>query len=77
MIINFKELNTKEKFLQYMKEHIDDMYACNYDALIDALTCYKTFTLKLENIEHYEDKATLFEIIEVLQNDFPNIKILF
>ena len=47
MKIDFKTLNTKEKFLQYMQENLEDMYSLNYDALIDSITSYKELALEL------------------------------
>ena len=75
MKLDFNKLNTKEKFLTYMQENLEDMYAKNYDALIDALTSYKDLTLELENVNHYEDLENLLDIINIIKNDYPNITI--
>ena len=50
MKIDFKIFNTKEKFLQYMQENLEDMYSLNYDALIDSITSYKELTLEFQNL---------------------------
>ena len=75
MKIDFKILSTKEKFLQYMQENLEDMYSLNYDALIDAITSYKELILEFQNLNCYEDLSTFLEIIEIIKNDYPNIKI--
>ena len=75
MIIDFKLLNTKEKFLKYMQEHLEDMYDLNYDALIDAITMYRELTLCLKNIDSYEDLENLKDIINIIKTDYPQIKI--
>jgi RNAse (barnase) inhibitor barstar len=75
MELDFNILNTKEKFLTYMQENLEDMYSKNYDALIDALTSYKKITLYLSNITCYEDLENLLDIINIIKNDYPNIKI--
>ena len=75
MKIDFKIFNTKEKFLQYMQENLEDMYSLNYDALIDSITSYKELILEFQNLNCYEDLSTLLEIIEIIKNDYPNIKI--
>ena len=75
MKIDFKILSTKEKFLQYMQENLEDMYSLNYDALIDAITSYKDLLLEFQNLNCYEDLSTFLEIIEIIKNDYPNIKI--
>ena len=75
MKIDFKILSTKEKFLQYMQENLEDMYSLNYDALIDAITSYKDLSLEFQNLNCYEDLSTFLEIIEIIKNDYPNIKI--
>ena len=75
MKIDFKTLNTKEKFLQYMQENLEDMYSLNYDALIDAITAYKHLELEFINISYFEDAKKISDIINILLNDYPNIKI--
>jgi RNAse (barnase) inhibitor barstar len=75
MKIDFKTLNTKEKFLQYMQENLEDMYSLNYDALIDAITSYKNLELELININEYKDLKNLLDIIDILKNDYPYISI--
>ena len=66
MKIDFKLLNTKEKFLTYMQETLNEMYAKNYDALIDAITAYENLTLELININYYEDLKNLLDIINII-----------
>lgn len=75
MRLDFKLLNTKEKFLQYMQENLEDMYSLNYDALIDAITSSKDIELELVNINAYQDINNLLDIIDILINDYPYIKI--
>lgn len=75
MKIDFKIFNTKEKFLQYMQENLEDMYSLNYDALIDSITSYKELTLEFQNLNCYEDLSTFLEIIEIIKNDYSYIKI--
>lgn len=75
MKIDFKTLNTKEKFLQYMQENLEDMYSLNYDALIDAITSYKDLELELININEYKDLKNLLDIIDILKNDYPYLSI--
>jgi RNAse (barnase) inhibitor barstar len=75
MKIDFRTLNTKEKFLQYMQENLEDMYSLNYDALIDAITSYKKLELELININEYKDLKNLLDIIDILKNDYPYISI--
>lgn len=75
MKIDFKTLNTKEKFLQYMQENLEDMYSLNYDALIDSITAYKHLELEFINISYFEDAKKISAIINILLNDYPNIKI--
>ena len=75
MKVDFKTLNTKEKFLQYMQENLEDMYSLNYDALIDAITSYKDLELELINIDEYKDLKNLLDIIDILKNDYPYISI--
>ena len=75
MKIDFKTLNTKEKFLQYMQENLEDMYSLNYDALIDAITSSKDIELELVNINEYQDINNLLDIIDILKNDYPYISI--
>lgn len=75
MKIDFNILNTKEKFLSFMKDSLEDMYALNYDALIDAITSYQSLEIEFINIESYQDYQNLIEVIEIINNDYPNIKI--
>ena len=75
MRLDFKLLNTKEKFLQYMQENLEDMYSLNYDALIDAITSSKDIELELVNINAYQDINNLLDIIDILINDYPYITI--
>ncbi len=75
MKIDFKQLNTKEKFLQYMQENLEDMYSLNYDALIDSITAYKNLELEFININDYDDLDNLIDIINILINDYPYINI--
>lgn len=75
MRLDFKLLNTKEKFLQYMQENLEDMYSLNYDALIDAITSSKDIELELVNINEYQDINNLLDIIDILINEYPHIKI--
>lgn len=75
MKIDFKQLNTKEKFLQYMQENLEDMYSLNYDALIDSITAYKNLELEFINIKDYDDFDNLIDIINILINDYPYINI--
>ena len=75
MKIDFKQLNTKEKFLQYMQENLEDMYSLNYDALIDSITAYKNLELEFININDYDDFDNLIDIINILINDYPYINI--
>ena len=58
-----------------MKDSLEDMYALNYDALIDAITSYQSLELEFINIESYQDLQNLIEVIEIINNDYPNIKI--
>lgn len=73
MRIDFKLLNTKEKFLQFMQEHLDDMYSLNYDALIDSITAYKSLELEFINLNDYEDIENLLDIINIVTNENKNI----
>lgn len=75
MKIDFKIFNTKEKFLQYMQENLEDMYSLNYDALIDSITSYKDLILEFQNLNCYEDLSTFLEIVEIIKNDYSYIKI--
>lgn len=75
MKIDFKIFNTKEKFLQYMQENLEDMYSLNYDALIDSITSYKELILEFQNLNCYEDLSTFLEIIEIIKSDYSYIKI--
>ena len=75
MKIDLNILNTKEKFLSFMKDNLEDMYALNYDALIDAITSYQSLELEFVNISSYQDYQNLIEVIEIINNDYPNIKI--
>lgn len=75
MKIDLKKLNTKEKFLSFMKDSLEDMYTLNYDALIDAITSYHSLELEFINIESYQDYQNLIEVIEIINNDYPNIQI--
>ena len=75
MKIDLKVLDTKEKFLSFMKDSLEDMYALNYDALIDEITSYQSLELEFINIESYQDLQNLIEVIEIINNDYPNIKI--
>lgn len=75
MKIDFKQLNTKEKFLQYMQENLEDMYSLNYDALIDSITAYKNLELEFININDYDDLDNIIDIINILINDYPYINI--
>ena len=75
MKIDLKKLNTKEKFLSFMKDSLEDMYTLNYDALIDSITSYKELTLEFQNLNCYEDLSTFLEIIEIIKNDYSYIKI--
>ena len=59
MKIDLKVLNTKDKFLSFMKDSLEDMYALNYDALIDAITSYHSLELEFINIESYQDYQNL------------------
>ena len=74
MKIDLNILNTKEKFLSFMKDNLEDMYALNYDALIDAITSYQSLELEFINISSYQDYQNLIEVIEIINNDYPNIK---
>ena len=75
MKIDFKSLNTKEKFLQYMQENLEDMYSLNYDALIDSISAYKNLELELLNIDSYENVDLIIEIFEIIKNNYSYIKI--
>ena len=75
MKIDLNILNTKENFLSFMKDNLEDMYALNYDALIDAITSYQSLELEFINISSYQDYQNLIEVIEIINNDYPNIKI--
>ncbi len=77
IILDFKKLNTKDLLLSFLKTKITGLYSSNYDALIDALTFIKNdLTIKLINLDYYEDKKELIEIFKIITNENKMIKII-
>lgn len=74
---NLQELNTKKHLLSAFQKHFDELYALNYDALIDVLTMQaEPLTIVFKNMNDYEDLKELDEIINIISNTNSNITIL-
>lgn len=68
--IDFIYYPTKQKFFDFLTTKIDGLFGKNYDALIDALTFYKTpITFILLHISFFEDKENLLEIIKIIHKE--------
>lgn len=73
--IDLKELNTKALLLKRLCEIIPDMFAPNYDALIDSATYNnEDFELQLVSFDYFEDKQNLSEILEIIANENKKFK---
>ena len=76
MFIDCNIYNTKESFLNFFKENLDEMYAANYDALIDALVGYDgELIIDVVDIENNEDFMNIVEVFEIIMNENSKIEI--
>ena len=74
---DLKELKTKKHLLNAFQKHFDELYALNYDALIDVLTIQsQPLTIAFKNMTDYEDLKELNDIINIILNTNSNITIL-
>lgn len=68
--INLKEYNKKTSLLKRLSEIIPDMFGLNYDALIDSATFYnEPLCIEFENIDFFEDKQNLLEVLEIISTE--------
>lgn len=74
---DLKELKAKKNLLIAFQKHFDELYALNYDALIDVLTMQsQPLTIVFKNMNDYENLKKLEEIISIISNANSNITIL-
>ena len=74
MFVDCNIYDTKESFLNFFKENLDEMYAANYDALIDALVGYDgELIIDIVDIENNKDFMNIIEVFEIIINENPKI----
>lgn len=76
--IDGKEKTSKKEVLSIFKDSFEEMYALNYDALLDVLTAYyeDKLIIELAHTDSLEDKKNLYEVLEIAEKENPNIIII-
>ncbi|MDE7263839.1 MAG: hypothetical protein K2N64_04185 [Anaeroplasmataceae bacterium] len=68
---------SKKELLHYLLTKVEGLYSENYDALIDALTYYKTpLQIEFKQLNSYKDKDNLEEILEIIHKENPIISFI-
>lgn len=77
MLLDLQKLNTKTALLSEFMKFFDEMYSCNYDALIDAAVAYdKPVTFSLSDIELFQDRENLAEVCAIIEKENALIKFI-
>lgn len=76
MKIDLAKYKTKKELLSLFADDFEELYGCNYDALYDVLTeIDKPFTLEIVNIDKYEQKDILLNLLEDARTYNENLTI--
>lgn len=76
MKIDLAEYKTKKELLSVFADNFEELYGNNYDALYDVLTEIDVpFTLEIVNIDKYEQKDALLDLLEDARTYNKNLTI--
>lgn len=78
LTLDCKSFTSKLTLLAEIQKIFDEMYALNYDSLIDGARGYENeLEISIDNISCYEDEQNLREVLDIISQENPQITITY